>query len=142
LSYLLDTNAVSEPGQPRPDLKFMEWFALVPEEDLFVSAVTLGEVRRGMSKLDLGPKRSSVERQYNAVLAFGARILPVDVRTAQAWGDLSARLWRMGRLAGTAYELIAATALVHDLTVVTRNARHFSHSGCPLLSPWSAQGPA
>ena len=137
MNYLLDTNAVSEPGRLRPDSGFVAWFSAVEEGELYVSAITVGEIRRGVSRLDPGPQRSRVEGEYLAVLAFGDRILPVDVPLARAWGDLSARLMRLGKPAGAADELIAATAVLHGLTLVTRNVKHFEPTGCRILSPWA-----
>ena len=69
--------------------------------------------------------------------AITDRILLLDIPVAQTWGDLSAHLKRSGRTIGVADELIAATALTHDLTLVTRNQRHFEVTGCEVISPWS-----
>jgi len=138
VAWLLDTNAVSEPGKPRPDRGFMAWYGSVEESDLFLSAITLGEVRRGVALLDPGPRRTGLEDLYSTLLRrFAAQLLAIDSRVAEVWGDLSARLKREGSPIGAADELIAATALAHDLVLVTRNRRHFEMTGCEVISPWS-----
>ena len=89
--------------------------------------------------LPAGARRTGLERAQQAVLQrFEGRIIPVDTRIALVWGDLTASHRRQGRNPSVSDELIAATALVWDLIVVTRNVADFEHSGCQLLSPWSA----
>ena len=140
MSYLLDTNAVSEPGRKTPDDSFMAWWSGVGTEEVFLSVLTLGEIRRGIEGLAAGEQRRRLER-FSALLRlrFSDQILLVDERVADAWGELSARLKRRGQQIGAIDELIAATALAHDLTVVTRNIRHFEPSRCKLLAPWGAR---
>jgi len=139
LSFLLDTNAVSESRKPRPDERFLEWLTRQEASDLHVSVLTVGELRRGVLALDPGRKRAELARWVDYALGgFQGRVLPVGEDIASLW----ARLWdenqRAGRKVGVVDELIAATALAHDLTLVTRNTRHFEHSGCRLLSPWAS----
>jgi predicted nucleic acid-binding protein len=137
LSFLLDTNAVSEPGRPIPDPGFMTWLAGVEGSQLYLSAITLGELRRGIALIADDARRQRLEGlNSNILLRFGGQVLPIDDQVARAWGDLSAHLKRTGRVIGALDELIAATAVAHDLTLVTRNTRHFDGVGCPLLSPW------
>ena len=139
MSFLLDTNAISEPGRLRPDAAFTRWFDALAEEDLFLSAVTVGELRRGACLLPVGARRTALENTHNAILRrLGARVLPVDSAVALVWGELSASHRRLGRTPSVSDELIAATALTWDLTVVTRNTADFGASGCKVLSPWSA----
>jgi predicted nucleic acid-binding protein len=138
LSFLLDTNAVSEPGRKRPDPDFSAWFADVPEAHLFISTVTIGELRRGVTLLADVERRSRLERLYLMILhRFRDRVLPIDIEVGEAWGALSARLQQAGRIGGMADELLAATAIVHNLTLVTRNTRHFEATGCRVLCPWT-----
>jgi len=139
VTYLLDTNAVSEPGRKAPDPVFMDWWKALRPDDIFISVLTLGEVRRGVASLPVtDERRRRLERfSTNFRLRFGDRLLPVDERVAETWGELGARLRAGGVVIGAIDELIAATALTHDLTVVTRNRRHFESSGCRLLSPWA-----
>jgi predicted nucleic acid-binding protein len=138
LTYLLDTNAISEPTKARPDAGYAAWFATVDSSALFASVITLGELRRGVALLPDGSRRDGYEGVHRELFAwFGDRILPIDAEVALVWGELSARHKGMGRPQAMADELIAATALVHQLTVVTRNRADFEHSGCQLLSPWT-----
>jgi predicted nucleic acid-binding protein len=139
LTFLLDTNAVSEPGRKMPDSGFASWFSIVPEADLFISTITLGELRRGVTMFPDPVRRTRLEALYsNIARRFSDRILPIDAEVGEAWGDLSARLQKIGRMGGMADELIAATALVRDLTLVTRNVRHFEAAGCRVHCPWSS----
>lgn len=140
MTYLLDTNAVAEPGRRAPDTAFMAWFHEVDANALFISTISIGEMRRGIALVEDAPRRRALERGYaDVVHLFADRILPVDLRVAEAWGDLSARLRRADKPAGASDEIIAAFALAHGLTLVTRNTRHFEASGCKMLSPWSAE---
>ena len=141
MSLLLDTNAVSEIIKTVPDPGFMSWFAGLDyaDSDLHVSVLTIGEMRRGALKLAEGRRRSLLGTFISqTVAAYGSRLLPVDLPVIEAWSELADRYRREGVVVGFTDELIAATALVHDLTIITRNIRHFEHSGCRVLSPWSA----
>lgn len=136
--FLLDTNAVSEPGRLRPDRGFLTWFDATPEPLQYVSVLTLGELRRGTQAMSPGRTRAFLEGLQAVLLArHTGRILDVDIPVAQQWAEISLDNKRNGREPGTVDELIAATALVYNFTVITRNVRHFEHSGCKLLSPWS-----
>lgn len=121
----------------------MTWFAesAAPEDRrhrVFVSVLVIGEIDKGILKLDHGARRDRLSRQRDFILTrYDARILPIDLETAQKWAEVTDRHRRAMRTVGAVDELIAATALIQDLTVVTRNVRHFEHSGCKLLSPWS-----
>jgi predicted nucleic acid-binding protein len=139
LTFLLDTNAISEPGRTQPNRGFTDWFDAAPEAELFLSVVTLGELRRGAALLPPSARRADLEATHQAILRqFELQVIPVDRTVALAWGELTARHWRAGRRPSMSDELIAATALVHDLIVVTRNVADFEAAGCKLLSPWSS----
>lgn len=106
---------------------------------MFVSVITLGELRRGAMLLPEGARRSRYEAVHRQLMDwFSERVLVVDREIGLAWGELSARMKRAGRDLGMADQLLAATALTHDLTVVTRNVRDFRETGCKLLCPWAA----
>ncbi|HEY5410712.1 MAG TPA: PIN domain-containing protein, partial [Caulobacteraceae bacterium] len=105
----------------------------------FVSVITLGELRRGAMLLPEGARRARYEAVHRQLMDwFAERVIVVDRQIALAWGERSASLRRIGRELPLADQLLAATALTHDLTVVTRNVRHFELSGCKLLCPWSS----
>ena len=136
-NFLLDTNAVSEPSRARPDSGYMDWLRSVDEDRLRYSVLTVAEVRRGALQLPTGRKRQNIEAALAELLdEYEDDILPVDLSVAEAWAKIAAHHRAIGRVVGTADELIAATALVHDLTVVTLNTKHFEHTGCRLHSPW------
>jgi toxin FitB len=141
LSLLLDTNAISEIIKTAPDPGFMSWFAGLGDGDgdLNISVLTIGEMRRGALKLAEGQRRALLDTFISqTVAAYGSRVMPIDLPVIEAWSELAERYRRAGVVVGFTDELIAATAIAHDLTVVTRNVRHFEHSGCRVLSPWSA----
>lgn len=136
--FLLDTSAISEPGRPRPNPGYLAWFDATPEPLQFTSVMTLGELRRGTEAMEPGRRRVELEAvQTVLLLTQRSQILPVTIAVGQVWADLALANKRAGRQVGVVDELIAATALVEGMTVVTRNLRHFEHSGCRVLSPWS-----
>ena len=138
MTFLLDTNAISEPGRPRPDGGFVDWFDAADEASIFLSVLTLGELRQGVAMLPQGSRRRELEALHVAIMRrYEAQILPVDLGVALEWGELAARHRRSGRRPSVTDELIAATARVHDLIVVTRNVADFEDSGCRILCPWS-----
>ncbi len=139
MSFLLDTNAVSEALKPRPDDGFKAWVGAQDAFELNISVLTFGEIRRGARLLPQGGRRAQIESWLaEAPNLFHDRILDVDLEVAGVWADIAARHRSLGKVVGAIDELIAATALVHDLAVVTRNGRHFDESGCKHLSPWAA----
>ena len=138
MSFLLDTNAISEIRRGR-DPNVQAWIAEVRDGDLHLSVLTLGEIRKGIEVLrHRDGAQAAVFAGWLADLhqRFASRILPVDTHVAQEWGRLNAKLAR-----NTVDSLIAATALVHSLTVVTRNTTDFEGCEVELLNPWTLQRP-
>jgi predicted nucleic acid-binding protein len=135
VSYLLDTVVVSRGSKTRPDPKLDAWLANVSTDNLFVSVVTLAELAKGVEMLPLGQKREALSAwlYFDIPNAFSGRLLDVGRAVATRWGKEQARL---GRTLPAADALIAATALEHGLTVVTRNIRDFAGFNVPLLNPW------
>ncbi|MBI5542514.1 MAG: type II toxin-antitoxin system VapC family toxin [Deltaproteobacteria bacterium] len=135
MSYLLDTNVLSETVRPRPEPAVLEWLNAVPDEALCISALTLGEIRRGVEGLGPGRRRERLrvwlERELPAW--FGERVLPVDREVADRWGRLVAEV---GRPVPAIDSLLAATALHHELRLVTRNGRDFEYPGLVVIDPW------
>ena len=138
MNFLLDTNAISEGRRLSPDQGFMAWLERQADETLFISALSIGELRRGLLLLPDGPRRAMVDAWLIQTLqGFADRTLPIDEAVASAWAELSVALRRAGQVVGAVDELIAATALANDLVIVTRNVRHFEPTGCRLICPWT-----
>jgi len=136
--FLLDTNVISELTKPQPDGNVLRWIAETDEALLFLSVLTLGEIRNGIERLIPGKRRVRLESWLAVDLPprFEDRILAIDAGTAQRWGVLSATAARKGRPLPVMDGLLAATALDHDLTLVTRNDSDASGAGVPVLDPW------
>ena len=131
--YLLDTNVVSELRRPRPHGAVLEWFGSVADHDLFLSAVTLGEIQAGieLTREQDASKAAEIEQWADGV-AGAYNVLPMDAETFRIWARL------MHRRSDTSYEdaMIAATARQHQLTVVTRNSSGFADFGVLLFNPF------
>jgi predicted nucleic acid-binding protein len=135
--FLLDTNVVSEPKRARADVNVIRWLSDQLLSDLHISVITVGELRRGIVRLEPGRRRDDLDFWLeDMILRYDQRILPVDLAVTERWATLAELNRAAGRTSEMTDELIAATAHVHGLTVVTRNVRHFEHSGCRVLSPW------
>ena len=139
MSFLLDTNVVSESTKPRPNPGLVAWLAQVDEDSVFLSVITLTELRYGVERLAPGRKRKQLDRWLQEDLRerFEGRILPIDAQVADACGKLVARAEALGRPIETRDAYIAATAQVYRLTLVTRNVSHFAETAKSILTPWS-----
>ena len=134
MNYLVDANVLSEATRPSPDLKVLAWLERHGSE-LFLSAVTVGELQRGVALYPQSRKRAALAKWLGEVLKnFEGRILPVDSQIAIAWGNYCASQQLKGRKPPALDSLAAATALVHGLTVATRNSGDFPD--VTLTNPW------
>jgi predicted nucleic acid-binding protein len=138
--FLLDTNVLSEFARTRePDQHVDRWLKATPEETLFASGLTFAEIRRGIELLPVGKRRTHLEQwQEDLVASFEIRVFPVTKAIADRWAILSALAQRKGITLANFDGLIAATALEHDLTLVTRNVKDFAGIELSLLNPWKA----
>jgi predicted nucleic acid-binding protein len=141
VSFLLDTNVVSEWRKPHPDLGLIAWLEEVDEDRVFLSVVTLTEIRYGIERLAVGKKRRQLEDwlENDLPLRFENRILSIDSAVADACGKLVARREMLGRPVEAMDAFIAATAEVHRLTLVTRNDSDFEAMVRSILNPWTKQ---
>jgi toxin FitB len=139
VSFLLDTNVVSEWTKPRPNAGIVEWLAQVEEDEVFLSVVTFAELRHGIERLPAVARRRRLDEWLRGELPlrFEMRIVGVDGAIADEWGRLVARREARGESIHAMDALIAATAQVHGLTLVTRNTADFQASVKSLLNPWT-----
>lgn len=139
MKYLLDTCVLSELRRPRPDAGVVEWLGQVAESRLYLSVLTLGKIQQGTARLADGPRRQvQLWLETELVTRFAGRILPVDVEAALEWGLQRGEQQRAGQLLPVVDCLLAATAAVHHLVVVTRNVRDFERFPVRVLNPWAA----
>lgn len=134
MKLLVDANVLSEPTKPFPDNKVVDWLRR-NERDIAVDPIILGELRFGILLLRRSKRRASLEEWFDGGVAK-LTCLPWEVETGLAWAELLARLRARGRAMPIKDSLIASTALVHDLTVVTRDRAHFEPAGVRLLDPF------
>ena len=138
--FLLDTNVISEFARPdnNPDQRVKQWLEGIDPDSLYASVLTFGEIRRGIEKLPPGRRRTRLESWLMKDLHgwFANRVLIINGSIANRWGLLAAAAQRSGRPLAVIDGLLSATALEHNLTVVTRNTRDFSYAGVPILNPW------
>jgi predicted nucleic acid-binding protein len=136
--FLVDTNVPSELTRPSPDARVRHWVEVQDNASLHLSVVSVGEIRKGFTLLPQSKRRTQLEEWFEFYLLplFGDRILPVSQAVGDRWGVISAECQLRGAPLNTADGLIAATALEHDLTIVTRNVKDFAELGVDILNPW------
>ena len=138
--FLLDTNCISELLRPKPDAGVLAWMELADERMLHLSDLTFGEIRKGLALLPQGKRRTRLEVWLEVELQarFAGRIVPIDASVADRWGQIAADAERKGRGLPVIDGLLAATALHHNMTVVTRNVGDFASSQIRVVNPWEA----
>lgn len=137
MSYLLDTNVVSEVVRPRPEAKVVRWLGAVPDSALHLSVLTLGELRTGVENLKASRRKETLRLwlEQDVPAWFEDRLLPVTAAVADRWGRLLAEA---ARPVPAIDSLLAATALVHGLRLVTRNVTDFRFVKLEVVNPWEA----
>ncbi len=140
MSFLLDTPVVSELVRKSPSAPVLEWIAGQDEASLYLSVLTIGEIEKGIARLPASARRNRLLSwvRRDLVERFGGRLLPIDARTAARWGAITGESEKRGRPLPVIDCLIAATALMHGLTVATRNVGDFERCGAACINPWNA----
>lgn len=134
---LVDTCVVSEVRRKKGDPRVRARFQALSEEDLYLSVLTLGELRKGIDKLRASSRKRSLSAWFDQLVRSAPRqILPIDHETAVIWGEVTARCEKSGRPIPAVDGLIAATALHHGLHLMTRNVADFEPTGVLLTNPW------
>jgi toxin FitB len=138
--FLLDTNCISELIRPEPDLRLLSWIEAADEDLLYLSVLTLGEIRKGITALPASKRRVRLESWLQVELKsrFSERILPVNLEIADRWGLLAAAAGKQAKPLAVIDGLLAATALHHNLTLVSRNISDFTNASVPLINPWTS----
>jgi toxin FitB len=136
--FLLDTNCISELVRGKPEPRVLEWMEAADESLLYLSVLTLGEIRKGVAGLPQNRRRTHLENWLALELQarFSGRILPINTAVADRWGLLAAEAKRKGKPLSAIDGLLAATALQHNLTIVSRNISDFADTQAPILNPW------
>src|ERR1039458_1168684 len=136
--FLLDTNCISELVRNKPEPRVLEWMEAADESLLYLSVLTLGEIRKGVAGLPRGKRQTQLEMwlELDLQARFSGRILSIDAPIADRWGLMAAEAKRKGRALSATDGLLAATALRPSLTILSRNISDFANTQVPTLNPW------
>ncbi|MBA3693892.1 MAG: type II toxin-antitoxin system VapC family toxin [Acidobacteria bacterium] len=138
MNFLLDTCTISEPKQKRPSEKVLEWLDAQDESKLYLSVLTLGEIKKGITRLESSKKKATLEKWLEQLrMRFSRRILPLTEKTFLVWGKMYGEFERKGVMRPAFDSLLEATALEHDMIFVTRNVKNFHSSQVTILNPWA-----
>ena len=135
MKYLIDTNVISELKRSQPNAQVLAWLSTVHDESLYLSVLSLGEIRKGVEKVSDLQRQADLRRWLEHALPewFEERLLPINADIANLWGKLQAQ---MNRPLPAIDSLLATTALHHDLCLVTRNTKDFVYPHLTVLNPW------
>lgn len=138
MNYLLDTNVISELIARQPTQKILDWLDSLDPSTIYLSVITLGEIRKGIEKLQPSKRKDAIQTwlETDLLLRFQGKILDINVDIMLIWGELIGRLENEGKPIAALDALIAATALQGGFRLVTRNDSDFQHTGATILNPW------
>ena len=137
MKYLLDTCVISELVKPTPNRKVVDWINELPSEALFLCVITIGEVRKGLTKLPDSKKKERLTLWLDTLLIeYRERILSIDLMVCENWGVLQGNAEKAGTPMSSIDSLIATTTYTHNLTLATRNENDFTPSNIPIINPW------
>lgn len=141
MRYLLDTCVISELASQSPDGNVVSWIDELSDENVFISVITIGELKRGIDRLAVSSRRRKLEKWLESLLVrFEDTIVAVDTNVTLSWGEMIAQLDKVGRPMPALDSLIAASARYHQLVLATRNTFDFKHAGIQLFNPWQTKG--
>ncbi len=140
MRYLLDTCVISELVAKQPNPRVLAWIDTLDADGVYISVITVGEITKGIEKLPNSKRRQELSDwlENELLIRFQDNLIELDVNILIQWGKLSARLEIGGRRAPAVDSLIAATALEHELILVTRNESDFADTGVEILNPWES----
>ncbi len=140
MTFLLDTNVISEWVKPRPDINVVAWLADVDEDRVFLSVASFAELRHGIERMPEGRRRERLTSWLaeDLPLRFEGRVVGIDRAVAEAWGVIVAHSQKAGATISAMDAFFAATAQQRDLTLVTRDVQDFGTLDIALLNPWSS----
>ena len=137
MKYLIDTCVISELVKPVPNIRVTNWLQSASADALFLSVLTIGEVRKGLVKLPDSKKKEKLTLWLNSLLKdYNDRIIPIDLTVSENWGIIQGNAEKSGTPMSTIDGLIAAAASTHNLTLVTRNESDFTPGQIPIMNPW------
>jgi predicted nucleic acid-binding protein len=137
MKFLLDTNVISEAKQKKPNKRVLEWLDAQDESKLYLSVLSVGEIRKGIARLESGKKKAELEEWLEKLRnRFARRLLPLSEKTFLVWGKMCGEFENKGIVRSALDSLLEATALEHDLIFVTRNVKNFQNSQVTILNPW------
>jgi predicted nucleic acid-binding protein len=141
MRFLLDTCVISELVARQPDPGVVQWVDSMDETKLFLSSITIGEIKKGIEKLDATNRQRALSEwlEDELLVRFKDKVLPIDTAVMLVWGKLVADLEKQGKPMPAMDSLLAATALQGGLGLVTRNEDDFAHCGVTVINPWEEQ---
>lgn len=140
MKYLLDTCVISELVKPSPNPMVLDWLNDIPSERLFLSVITIGEIRKGLTKLPDSKRKDRLTEWLNSLLEdYQDRIYTIDLTVAENWGVMQGKAEKSGMPMSSMDSLIAVIAYTHNLVLVTRNIIDFKATNLPINNPWKGE---